>query len=103
MGGARQVVSESRWAGPGGLCQRVEGWGQAGGVIEPMGGARRVVSESRWAGPGGLCHRANGCSVERDWLNDYHQQCRETVGAELQRQGRKEGLDWLIRETQPIT
>lgn len=39
---------------------------------------------------------------ERDWLNDYHRQCRETVGAELERQGRKEGLDWLIRETRPI-
>lgn len=40
--------------------------------------------------------------LQRDWLNDYHRLCRETVGAELQRQGRKEGLDWLIRETQPI-
>ncbi|XP_051979920.1 xaa-Pro aminopeptidase 1-like isoform X1 [Xyrauchen texanus] len=39
---------------------------------------------------------------ERDWVNDYHRKCRETVGAELERQGRKDGLDWLIRETQPI-
>ncbi|CAB1344470.1 unnamed protein product [Coregonus sp. 'balchen'] len=39
---------------------------------------------------------------ERDWVNEYHRQCRETIGAELQRQGRKEALDWLIRETQPI-
>ncbi|KAI4874035.1 hypothetical protein NFI96_019580 [Prochilodus magdalenae] len=39
---------------------------------------------------------------ERDWLNDYHRKCRETIGAELERQGRKEALDWLIRETQPI-
>ncbi|XP_073717550.1 xaa-Pro aminopeptidase 1 isoform X1 [Misgurnus anguillicaudatus] len=39
---------------------------------------------------------------ERDWLNDYHKECRETIGAELERQGRKEALDWLIRETQPI-
>lgn len=39
---------------------------------------------------------------ERDWLNDYHKECRKTVGAELERQGRKEALDWLIRETQPI-
>lgn len=39
---------------------------------------------------------------ERDWLNDYHKECRETVGAELECQGRKEALDWLIRETQPI-
>ncbi|XP_062845628.1 xaa-Pro aminopeptidase 1 [Trichomycterus rosablanca] len=40
---------------------------------------------------------------ERDWLNDYHKQCRDTIGAELERQGRKEALDWLIRETQPIS
>ncbi|KAI7791471.1 xaa-Pro aminopeptidase 1 isoform X1 [Triplophysa rosa] len=39
---------------------------------------------------------------ERDWVNDYHRKCRETVGAELQRQGRKEALDWLMRETQPF-
>ncbi|XP_029545477.1 xaa-Pro aminopeptidase 1 isoform X1 [Salmo trutta] len=39
---------------------------------------------------------------ERDWVNEYHRQCRETIGAELERQGRKEALDWLIRETQPI-
>uniref|UniRef100_A0A8C7TFF2 Xaa-Pro aminopeptidase 1 n=1 Tax=Oncorhynchus mykiss TaxID=8022 RepID=A0A8C7TFF2_ONCMY len=39
---------------------------------------------------------------ERDWVNEYHRQCRETIGAELERQGRKEAMDWLIRETQPI-
>ncbi|XP_067272269.1 xaa-Pro aminopeptidase 1 isoform X1 [Pseudorasbora parva] len=39
---------------------------------------------------------------ERDWVNDYHRKCRETIGAELERQGRKEALGWLIRETQPI-
>uniref|UniRef100_A0A673G9K0 Xaa-Pro aminopeptidase 1-like n=1 Tax=Sinocyclocheilus rhinocerous TaxID=307959 RepID=A0A673G9K0_9TELE len=39
---------------------------------------------------------------ERDWVNDYHRKCRETVGAELERQGRKVALDWLIRETLPI-
>uniref|UniRef100_A0AAR2LWH2 X-prolyl aminopeptidase (aminopeptidase P) 1, soluble n=1 Tax=Pygocentrus nattereri TaxID=42514 RepID=A0AAR2LWH2_PYGNA len=39
---------------------------------------------------------------ERDWLNHYHRKCRETIGAELERQGRKEALDWLIQETQPI-
>ncbi|XP_006630822.2 xaa-Pro aminopeptidase 1 isoform X1 [Lepisosteus oculatus] len=39
---------------------------------------------------------------ERDWLNDYHRQCREVVGAELERQGRKDALEWLIRETNPI-
>lgn len=39
---------------------------------------------------------------ERDWVNDYHRKCREVIGAELERQGRKEALQWLIRETQPI-
>ncbi|KAI3352959.1 hypothetical protein L3Q82_019532 [Scortum barcoo] len=39
---------------------------------------------------------------ERDWVNEYHRKCREVVGAELERQGRKEALAWLIRETQPI-
>lgn len=39
---------------------------------------------------------------ERDWVNDYHRKCLETIGAEMERQGRKEALDWLIRETQPI-
>lgn len=40
--------------------------------------------------------------LQRDWLNEYHRQCREIIGAELERQGRKEALDWLIRETQAI-
>ncbi|CAF89943.1 unnamed protein product, partial [Tetraodon nigroviridis] len=39
---------------------------------------------------------------ERDWVNHYHRTCREVVGAELERQGRKEALEWLVRETQPI-
>ncbi|KAF3844143.1 hypothetical protein F7725_016191 [Dissostichus mawsoni] len=39
---------------------------------------------------------------ERDWVNEYHRICREVIGAELERQGRKWGLEWLIRETQPI-
>uniref|UniRef100_A0A8C2WGA5 Xaa-Pro aminopeptidase 1 n=1 Tax=Cyclopterus lumpus TaxID=8103 RepID=A0A8C2WGA5_CYCLU len=39
---------------------------------------------------------------ERDWVNDYNRTCRDVIGAEMERQGRKEGLEWLIRETQPI-
>uniref|UniRef100_A0A674PLV7 Xaa-Pro aminopeptidase 1 n=1 Tax=Takifugu rubripes TaxID=31033 RepID=A0A674PLV7_TAKRU len=39
---------------------------------------------------------------ERDWLNEYHRTCREVIGAELERQGRKEALEWLVRETQPV-
>lgn len=41
-------------------------------------------------------------SLQIDWVNQYHRKCREVVGAELERQGRKEALDWLCRETQPI-
>ncbi|XP_053165918.1 xaa-Pro aminopeptidase 1 [Hemicordylus capensis] len=40
---------------------------------------------------------------ECDWVNDYHKKCREVVGAELERQGRHEALQWLIRETEPIS
>lgn len=40
--------------------------------------------------------------VQRDWVNEYNRKCRDVIGAEMQRQGRKEALDWLIRETQPI-
>lgn len=40
--------------------------------------------------------------LQRDWVNEYHRKCREVVGAELERQGRQEALDWLIRESQPI-
>ncbi|NWR69432.1 XPP1 aminopeptidase, partial [Centropus unirufus] len=39
---------------------------------------------------------------ERNWVNDYHQKCREVIGAELERQGRHEALQWLIRETEPL-
>ncbi|OBS76413.1 hypothetical protein A6R68_17136 [Neotoma lepida] len=40
---------------------------------------------------------------ECDWLNSYHQTCREVIGKELQIQGRQEALEWLIRETEPIS
>lgn len=39
---------------------------------------------------------------EIDWLNDYHTICREVVGAELQRQGKKEAYEYLLRETELI-
>uniref|UniRef100_A0A7M4EXI4 X-prolyl aminopeptidase 1 n=1 Tax=Crocodylus porosus TaxID=8502 RepID=A0A7M4EXI4_CROPO len=40
---------------------------------------------------------------ECDWVNNYHQKCREVIGAELERQGRHEALQWLLKETGPIT
>uniref|UniRef100_A0A8C3UG58 Xaa-Pro aminopeptidase 1 n=1 Tax=Catharus ustulatus TaxID=91951 RepID=A0A8C3UG58_CATUS len=39
---------------------------------------------------------------ECNWVNEYHQKCREVVGAELERQGRHEALRWLLRETEPL-
>uniref|UniRef100_A0A8C9GD16 X-prolyl aminopeptidase 1 n=1 Tax=Pavo cristatus TaxID=9049 RepID=A0A8C9GD16_PAVCR len=39
---------------------------------------------------------------ECNWVNDYHQKCREVIGAELERQGRHEALQWLIQETEPL-
>ena len=36
------------------------------------------------------------------WLNNYHAQCREIVGAELKKQGRTEALAWMYRETEPL-
>ncbi|KAM9232016.1 xaa-Pro aminopeptidase 1 isoform 3-T3 [Leptosomus discolor] len=39
---------------------------------------------------------------ECNWVNDYHQKCREVIGAELERQGRHEALQWLVRETEPL-
>uniref|UniRef100_A0A8C6XPJ1 X-prolyl aminopeptidase 1 n=2 Tax=Naja naja TaxID=35670 RepID=A0A8C6XPJ1_NAJNA len=40
---------------------------------------------------------------ECDWLNDYHRKCREVIGPELEQQGRHGALQWLIRETEPIS
>ncbi|XP_053548744.1 xaa-Pro aminopeptidase 1 isoform X2 [Bombina bombina] len=40
---------------------------------------------------------------EIDWVNAYHKKCRDVVGAELEKQGRHEALQWLIKETQPIS
>lgn len=42
-------------------------------------------------------------SPQCDWLNSYHQTCRNVIGKELQMQGRQEALEWLLRETEPIS
>ncbi|XP_069835906.1 xaa-Pro aminopeptidase 1 isoform X2 [Dendropsophus ebraccatus] len=39
---------------------------------------------------------------EVSWVNDYHKKCRDVIGAELEKQGRHDALQWLIKETQPI-
>lgn len=37
-----------------------------------------------------------------DWLDNYHSTCREVVGKALREQGRTNGLQWLLKETQPL-
>jgi Xaa-Pro aminopeptidase len=39
---------------------------------------------------------------EIEWLDNYHQQCREVIGKALDDQGRSKGLAWLMRETQSL-
>jgi len=39
---------------------------------------------------------------EIQYLNDYHELCRENVGSLLRELGEQEGLNWLMRETEPI-
>ncbi len=39
---------------------------------------------------------------EVSYLDDYHSRCREDVGALLRERGLKDGLDWLMRETEPL-
>jgi len=39
---------------------------------------------------------------ELDWLNNYHQLCRDRVGPILKATGRLETLEWLNKETMPI-
>ncbi|XP_072094981.1 xaa-Pro aminopeptidase 1 isoform X2 [Mobula birostris] len=40
---------------------------------------------------------------ERDWLNSYHRLCREVMGAELEKQGKLKALQWLMKETEPVS
>nr|CAD7201085.1 unnamed protein product [Timema douglasi] len=39
---------------------------------------------------------------EVDYLNSYHRECREVVGAKLKELGHQEAWEWLYRETEPI-
>lgn len=40
--------------------------------------------------------------VEIDWLNSYHQTCRDKVAPLLKAAGKQSALEWLYKETQPI-
>ena len=37
-----------------------------------------------------------------NWLNDYHEMCREKVGDLLHEQGKVAAYRWLIKETEPL-
>jgi len=39
---------------------------------------------------------------EINYINNYHQKCRDMVGPLLRSMGKKDGLNWLIKETSPI-
>ena len=39
---------------------------------------------------------------EINYINQYHQKCRDMVGPLMREMGKKDGLKWLIRETNPI-
>ena len=39
---------------------------------------------------------------EVNYINQYHQKCRDMVGPLLRRMGKQDGLNWLIKETNPI-
>ena len=42
-------------------------------------------------------------SDEMEWVNAYHAQCHDIIGKELEKQNKKDVLEWLNRETTPIS
>jgi Xaa-Pro aminopeptidase len=36
------------------------------------------------------------------YIDKYHTQCRDKVAPLLQKLNKKEGLNWLMRETEPV-
>lgn len=39
---------------------------------------------------------------QKEYLNNYHAQCRATIGVILQEAGDLETYEWLLRETEPL-
>lgn len=39
---------------------------------------------------------------EINWLNDYHEMCRELVGEALRERGKMSAFRWLLKETEPL-
>jgi len=40
--------------------------------------------------------------LQIDWLNKYHKDCRDKVGAMLKQQGKNDVYDWLVEITKPV-
>lgn len=36
------------------------------------------------------------------WMNDFSSQSRRVLGAELKRQGKLDGYNWLMKNTEPL-
>ena len=72
-------------------------------VISTLGPCLSVRPFSLWERCDGEYHILLSPLLQCDWLNNYHLTCRDVIGKELQKQGRQEALEWLIRETQPIS
>ena len=41
--------------------------------------------------------------LQVDWVNGYHTECRKKVGAFLTSQGKAEVVQWLEKQTQPLS
>lgn len=40
--------------------------------------------------------------LQIDWLNDYHKECLDKIGAELKKQGKNNIYKWLEEKTTPL-
>jgi hypothetical protein len=51
---------------------------------------------------GNICTILFHFSLQINWLNDYHEICREKVGELLHEQGKMAAYRWLVKETEPL-
>ena len=47
-----------------------------------------------------IAHSRIHTHLQISWINDYHTQCREVVGAVLLEEGLQTAHQWLVKETQ---
>lgn len=67
-------------------------------MIEPSLLTEAEVGVALWGLLTSLCE----CVLQIDWLNNYHSQVRDTVGAYLLENGKNAVYRWLLRETEPL-